>query len=40
MISYCTEKTTEFSLIPAFSSLLNELGENVPIQLLEDEGRQ
>ncbi len=31
MISYCTEKTTEFSLIPAFSSLLNELGENVPI---------
>ncbi|PSU69845.1 hypothetical protein C9J22_13280 [Photobacterium phosphoreum] len=32
MISYCTEKTTEFSLIPAFSSLLNELGENTPIQ--------
>ncbi|WP_241762558.1 hypothetical protein, partial [Vibrio splendidus] len=32
MISFCSEKTTEFSLIPAFSSLLNELGDNVPIQ--------
>ncbi|MBY8070897.1 hypothetical protein KW492_21875 [Vibrio fluvialis] len=32
MISYCSEKTTEFSLVPAFSSLLYELGENVPIQ--------
>ncbi|MGF1840114.1 hypothetical protein [Vibrio atlanticus] len=32
MISYCSEKTTEFSLVPTFSSLLNELGENVPIQ--------
>ncbi len=32
MISYCSEKTTEFSLVPEFSSLLNELGENVPIQ--------
>ncbi|MBY8252736.1 hypothetical protein KW526_09275 [Vibrio fluvialis] len=32
MISYCTEKTTEFYLIPAFSSLLNILGENTPIQ--------
>ena len=32
MISYCSEKTTEFSLVPAFSSLLNELGDIVPIQ--------
>lgn len=32
MISFCSEKTTEFSLIPAFSSLLNELGDNAPIQ--------
>ncbi|GLO60102.1 hypothetical protein MACH09_06100 [Vibrio sp. MACH09] len=32
MISYCTEKTTEYSLVPAFSSLLSDCGENVPIQ--------
>lgn len=32
MFSYCTEKTTEFSLIPAFSNILNIIGENVPVQ--------
>ncbi|MCA6982849.1 hypothetical protein [Pectobacterium brasiliense] len=31
MISYCTEKTTEYSLVPAFSDILNKLGENTPI---------
>ncbi|EIO8633363.1 hypothetical protein LRF31_000989 [Salmonella enterica] len=31
MISYCTEKTVEYALIPAFSDILNALGENAPI---------
>ncbi|WP_186176759.1 hypothetical protein [Vibrio jasicida] len=32
MISYCTERTTEFAVFPAFSLLLSTFGENAPIQ--------
>ncbi|EBI5828653.1 hypothetical protein DVH92_26265 [Salmonella enterica] len=31
MISYCTEQTVEYALIPEFSNILDELGENTPI---------
>jgi hypothetical protein len=32
MISFCSEKTVEFSLVPEFSKLIKNLGENAPIQ--------
>ncbi|MGP3132277.1 hypothetical protein ACTVOT_22110, partial [Serratia marcescens] len=31
MISYCTEQTVEYALVPEFSNILDELGENTPI---------